>query len=85
VTVYYRKEELSAIQDWLSKNYDKSVKSVSFLLHVDHNFSLPPYEEITEEQYKKLVGKIDFSVPLQTYTGEILDLDDCATGACPVR
>ena len=85
VTVYYRKEELPAIQDWLSKNYDKSVKSVSFLLHVDHNFSLPPYEEITEEQYKKLVGKIDFSVPLQTYTGEILDLDDCATGACPVR
>ena len=55
------------------------------MLHVDHNFSLPPYEEITEEQYKKLVGKIDFSVPLQTYTGEILDLDDCATGACPVR
>ena len=85
VTVYYRREELPAIQDWLSKNYDKSVKSVSFLLHVDHNFSLPPYEEITEEQYKKLVGKIDFSVPLQTYTGEILDLDDCATGACPVR
>ena len=85
VTVYYRKEELPAIQDWLSKNYDKSVKSVSFLLHVDHNFSLPPYEEITEEQYKKMVGKIDFSVPLQTYTGEILDLDDCATGACPVR
>ena len=85
VTVYYRKEELPAIQDWLSKNYDKSVKSVSFLLHVDHNFSLPPYEEITEEQYKKLVGKMDFSVPLQTYTGEILDLDDCATGACPVR
>ena len=85
VTVYYRKEELPTIQDWLSKNYDKSVKSVSFLLHSDHNFPLPPYEEITEEQYNKLVNKIDFSVPLQTYTGETLDLDDCTTGACPVR
>ena len=85
VTVYYRKEELPAIQEWLSKNYDKGVKSVSFLLHSDHNFPLPPYEEITEDQYKKLVNKIDFSVPLQTFTGEMLDLDNCATGSCPVR
>jgi ribonucleotide reductase alpha subunit len=42
VTVYYRKEELADIQAWLEKNYDKSVKSVSFLLHADHNFPLPP-------------------------------------------
>jgi ribonucleoside-triphosphate reductase len=85
VTVYYRKEELPAIQEWLSKNYDKGVKSVSFLLHSDHNFPLPPYEEITEEQYEKLFGKVDFTVPLQTFTGEMLDLDNCATGSCPVR
>jgi ribonucleoside-diphosphate reductase alpha chain len=85
VTVYYRKEELPAIQEWLSKNYDKGVKSVSFLLHSDHNFPLPPYEEITEDQYEKLLSKVDFTVPLQTFTGEMLDLDNCATGACPVR
>ncbi len=85
VTVYYRKEELPAIQEWLSKNYDKGVKSVSFLLHSDHNFPLPPYEEIAEEQYEKLLAKVDFTVPLQTFTGEMLDLDNCATGACPVR
>lgn len=85
VTVYYRKEELPEIQEWLSKNYDKGVKSVSFLLHADHNFTLPPYEEITEDVYNKLLSKIDFAIPLQTLTGEMLDLDDCATGACPVR
>ena len=85
VTVYYRKEELPAIQEWLSKNYDKGVKSVSFLLHSDHNFPLPPYEEITEDQYEKLLSKVDFTVPLQAFTGEMLDLDNCATGACPVR
>jgi ribonucleoside-triphosphate reductase len=86
VTVYYRKEELPAIQEWLSKNYDKSVKSVSFLLHSDHNFPLPPYEEITKEQYEKLLSKIDFSQPLQDVRfSDELDLDNCATGACPVK
>jgi hypothetical protein len=86
VTVYYRKEELGDIQEWLSKNYDKSVKSVSFLLHVDHNFSLPPYEEITKEEYNKMLAKVDFSTPLQdvAFMGD-LDLDNCATGACPIK
>ena len=86
VTVYYRKEELGEIQEWLSKNYDKSVKSVSFLLHVDHNFSLPPYEEITKEEYNKMLAKVDFSTPLQevAFMGD-LDLDNCATGACPIK
>lgn len=84
VTVYYRKEELPSIKEWLEKNYDTGVKSVSFLLHSDHNFPLPPYEEITQETYEKMVSKIDFSVPLVAMPGE-LDLDDCSTGACPIK
>ena len=86
VTVYYRKEELSLIKDWLSENYDSSVKSVSFLLHSEHNFPLPPYEEITAEVYEKLLSKIDFSVPLaQLAFGGELALDECSTGACPIK
>jgi ribonucleotide reductase alpha subunit len=86
VTVYYRKEELPLIKEWLEKNYDKSVKSVSFLLHSDHNFSLPPYEEITKESYEKLSARVDMSIPLvqSAFDGEIM-VDDCATGACPVK
>lgn len=86
VTVYYRKEELSAIKEWLEKNYDKSVKSVSFLLHSDHNFALPPYEEITKEAYDKMSSKIDMTVPLvqSAFDGDF-SVDDCATGACPVK
>lgn len=85
VTVYYRKEELPAIKEWLSKNYDKSVKSVSFLLHSDHNFPLPPYEEISKEDYEQMVAKIDFSVPIApNASGDLLD-ESCTTGACPVR
>jgi ribonucleoside-triphosphate reductase len=86
VTVYYRKEELAEIKTWLAENYDNYVKSVSFLLHSDHNFPLPPYEEITKEQYEKSVAKVDFSAPLLIdASGTDLDSADCATGACPVR
>jgi len=86
VTVYYRKEELPAVKEWLSKNYDSSVKSVSFLLHVDHNFPLPPYEEITKDEYDKVFSKLDFSTPIHQNAANLdIDLDDCATGACPIK
>ena len=86
VTVYYRKEELPAVKEWLSKNYDSSVKSVSFLLHVDHNFPLPPYEEITKDEYDKVFSKLDFSTQIYQNAANLdIDLDDCATGACPIK
>ena len=86
VTVYYRKEELPAVKEWLSKNYDSSVKSVSFLLHVDHNFPLPPYEEITKDEYDKVFSKLDFSTLIHQNAANLdIDLDDCATGACPIK
>jgi len=86
VTVYYRKEELSEIKEWLSRNYDDAVKSVSFLLHSDHNFPLPPYEEISKEAYEKMLDKIDFTIPIHrpAFDGAV-ELDDCATGACPIK
>jgi len=86
VTVYYRLEELSEIKEWLSKNYTSSVKSVSFLLHSDHNFPLAPYEEISEDEYRKMLAKVDFSQPLVLdASGSELDPSECATGACPIR
>jgi hypothetical protein len=85
VTVYYRKEELEQIKEWLSKNYDDGIKSVSFLLHSDHNFPLPPYEQCTEEQYNAMSAKIDMSVALTPISGDELDIDACASGACPIR
>ena len=87
VTVYYRTEELSEIKSWLKDNYDDSVKSVSFLLHADHNFPLAPYEEIDEETYNAMVVKVDLSIPMATSTldDNLMDDPSCTTGACPVR
>jgi adenosylcobalamin-dependent ribonucleoside-triphosphate reductase len=87
VTVYYRKDELPSMKEWLKENYTDNIKSVSFLLHSDHNFPLPPYEEISKEEYEKMLAKVDLSKPLIPEWGitDMLDDPNCATGACPVR
>jgi hypothetical protein len=86
VTVYYRKEELPAIKEWLSKHYDQSIKTVSFLLHSDHGFVQAPYEEISEERYNEMVAgtrpitKID-----DKDVTELKDSLECGSGACPIK
>lgn len=83
VTVYYRKEELHDIQVWLKEHYEDSVKSVSFLLHSDHNFVLPPYEEITEKEYHSMVRSVKMIT--SDSLGSDVSFSDCAGGSCPVR
>lgn len=85
VTVYYKKEELSEIKEWLKNNYKQSIKSVSFLLHKDHNFKQSPYEEITEEKYKELVKKIKPIYNMSISTNGNLDVMECSNGACPIK
>ena len=83
VTVYYRKEELDAIKEWMSENYDNSLKSVSFLQHSEHGFVQAPLEEIDEKEFTKR-SKGLVALDLSSSHDEAYD-DDCATGACPVR
>ena len=71
-------------QEWMKKNYKNKVKSVSFLLHSEHGFTLAPYEEITEEQYKKLTEKVKPITSINIGQGEIESME-CAGGACPIK
>jgi hypothetical protein len=87
VTVYYKKEELPEIQAWLKDNYNKSVKTISFLLHKDHGFQQAPYEEISKEQYEEISSKVK---PITSIIGdsgehELSDNLECSKGSCPVR
>lgn len=84
VTVYYRKEELPEIKDWLKTNYGKKVKSVSFLLHDDHGFDLAPYEPVTEEEYNKLKAKITPISRIDEVGDDELGVE-CEGGACPIK
>lgn len=85
-TVYYRVEELPEIKEWLKKNYETSIKSVSFLLHSNHGFLQAPYEKITEENYKYLLNQIK---PIHIFNGETNQLEsiieECENGACPIK
>lgn len=87
VTVYYKPEELQKIKSWLSENYEKNIKSVSFLLHQEHGFKQAPYEEISKETYIKLKSKIK-NISEQSdeiLAGASLEGIECAGGACPTK
>ncbi len=84
-TVYYDKEELPGIKQFLKMNYKHKLKTVSFLLKTEHGFNQMPYEEISKETYDKFIASVE---PLTNLTDH-LDLDetdtDCVLGVCPVR
>ncbi len=84
VTIYYRKEELDAIREWLNENYF-DVKSVSFLLHNEHGFDQAPMEEITYWKWKEMTEQVTPITSLTQLNMDDIDIADCEGGACPVR
>ncbi|HRI35390.1 MAG TPA: hypothetical protein PLD02_16695, partial [Saprospiraceae bacterium] len=82
VSVYFDKQELPEIKEWLKVNYKTKIKSVSFLLKQDHGFKLPPLEPITKEYYEKLVSKLK---PIEIDGDGIDNSLECEGGACPIR
>lgn len=84
VTIYYRKEELDEIKEWLRENYI-NVKSVSFLLHSDHGFDQAPLEEITKEKYEEMKASVTPITSIDSISLDEVEIDNCDTGACPVR
>lgn len=85
VTVYYRKNEVQEIKDWLHENYDNGIKAVSFLLHNDHGFAQAPYEEITEEQYEEYAKLVTPIVSGDVNENDIDESFECVGGFCPVK
>lgn len=83
-TVYYKLEELPEIKKYLKRHYSNNYKSLSFLLHSDHGFKQAPLEEISKEEYEKLVSG---TKPITSMEVLDLGLDDseCVSGACPIR
>ncbi len=88
VTVYYKKEDISKLKEWLSDNL-KYLKTISFLCHSDHGFKQAPKEAITKEQYEELSEKINpikLEDNLSVDTSGSGDLSlECAGGVCPVK
>jgi ribonucleoside-triphosphate reductase len=71
-------EELAACL----KEFVPQLKSTSCLPKA-HGYAQAPYEEITEAEYRKMAAVINMNASLER--GAEFDLDECASGSCPVR
>lgn len=83
VTVYYKKEEIPKIKEWVRDNLNE-VKTISFLCHNEHGFAQAPYEAITKEQYETANAKIK-SIDFDAITSGELENLECSAGSCPIR
>ena len=84
VTAYYKKEDIPRIKKYLEDNWENGFKTLSFLLYSDHGFAQAPYEAITKEQYLEMSAKV---TPINSVeiSEDSFDLDECASGACPIK
>ncbi len=63
VTISVGEDEWIRVADWLYQNWD-ILGGLSFLPRDEHVYQLAPYEEITEEEYNRLISElpqVDFS------------------------
>ena len=83
-TVYYSKEDIPEIQEYLGKHFRHEIKSVSFLLKYDHGFKQAPYQPMTEEEYLVEAGKVRPITSVENIEDAFV-LQDCEGGACPIK
>ena len=57
ITVYVRPHEWLEVGAFVYKHFDK-MSGISFLPYTDHSYRQAPYQEITKEEYDKLVEKM---------------------------
>jgi len=85
-TVYYTAEELPAIREYLSTNYNQCFKSLSFLLRDNSGFFQMPLEAIDKDEYDRRVAASRLIVDFDDAASLGVDLaDNCAGGVCPIR
>lgn len=88
-TINVRDDEWDNVLDIVYDNWDNFV-GVSFLAHDGGTYQLAPYEEISKEQYEKIVAEMqpfDMSILTALETGEESDAgeQDCKDGMCGIR
>lgn len=83
-TVYYKKDELDEIKEYLKDNYQDNFKTLSFLLDHGHGFKQAPYETISKELYLDLVNRVKPITSIEIKESDF-DILDCDNGSCPIK
>lgn len=86
ITVYVKESEWMSVGAWVYDNFDDLV-GVAFLPYSDHIYAQAPYQEITEEEYNKLMETmpktIDWSLMSETQDNTIGSQElACVAGVC---
>lgn len=91
ITVSFEADEIEDMADWFMDNWDDYV-GVSFLRRNDPTktaqdlgFAYLPQEAVSRRMYEEYVSTL---LPLDLSgdnSQELIDMGDCATGACPIR
>lgn len=85
-TVYYKSEELDSIKEYLAKNYNSGIKTVSFLLHQEHGFKQAPYQEIAKEEFEEMISKVTPLTKFDLVEEDEMEVsEECESGACPIK
>jgi ribonucleoside-triphosphate reductase len=95
-SIYYEKEDIPRIKEWLKLNYKDNIKTLSFMLKYkpkkdsnskeDKGFgSQLPYEEITKEQYEEMIKTCKPITSLSNHRGVGEILVECDNGMCPIK
>lgn len=91
ITVSFDETEIETMADWFMENWDDYV-GVSFLKRNDPSltakdlgFKYLPQEAVSKRVYEEYVSTLlPLDLGLDT-SQDLLDMGDCATGACPIR
>jgi ribonucleoside-triphosphate reductase len=87
ITVTVKEKEKIDIKTVL-ESFEDSLKSISFLPLTEHGYEQPPYEEITEAEYKKLNSKIKpLNYEKLNGNGAVHDHDEkfCSNDSCEIK
>lgn len=90
-TIHVRPDEWDDVEQMVWDRWDELI-GVTFIPFDGGEYELAPYEAITEEQYYEMKGKMKPFSPDVLYrleseqnTDDLTGMDECATGACPIR
>lgn len=83
-TVYYKKEDLNDIKEYLNNTYKDNFKTLSFLLYHGHGFKQAPYETISEEEYDNLSKSTKPITSVEVKESDF-EITDCDNGSCPIK
>lgn len=88
VTISVKDNEWPEVGAWVWKHFDE-ISGVSFLPHSNHTYQQAPYEDITEEDYNKLLEEMPTGIDWVDF----IETDDntegaqqlaCVSGACEI-